>query len=111
MQCRIIKREQWYIPEGTALVLLGLQLALLGLVGQLLDNLGDRLDATGIGTLDNGGDQSSGCGDRDRDVNVLELLGVVARAELDIGLGNVAQGQGSSLDQKVVHRDLDFELV
>jgi hypothetical protein len=93
------------------LVFLRLELVLLGSLSQFLDGGRNRLETTGLSTLDNGGDQSSGGGNSNRNVNVLELLNVVSGSKLDVGLGNIAQSQRSGLDQEVVDRDLDLELV
>lgn len=91
--------------DGTTLVLLGLELAVAGLLGEILDLGGDGLEATALNTGDDGGDETSGGGDGDRDVDAVELTDV-ALAPAGVDLGNLAAGNGHGLDQEVVDRQL-----
>lgn len=91
--------------DGTTLILLRLELAITGLLGERLDLARDGLEATALNTGDNRGDETSGCGNGNRDVDVVELADVaVAPARVD--LGNLAAGNSDSLDQEIVDGEL-----
>lgn len=91
--------------DGTTLILLRLELAITSLLGERLDLARDGLEATALNTGDNRGDKTSGCGNGNRDVDVVELADVtVAPARVD--LGNLAAGNSDSLDQEIVDREL-----
>ena len=95
--------------DGATLVLLGLELVIASLLGQLLDGVGDGLEATGLGASDDGGDEASGGGDGDGNVDGLELAdGIASPAGIDGG--NLLAGNGDGLDEEVVDRKLVLAL-
>lgn len=91
--------------NGATLVLLGLELAFAGLLGQLLDLVGNSLETTALDSSDDGGDETSGGGNSDRHIDSAELANVtLTPARVD--LGNLATGDGDSLDEEVVDGQL-----
>jgi hypothetical protein len=91
--------------DGTALVLLRLELAIASLLGKRLDLAGDGLEATTLDTGDDRGDKTSGGGNGDGDIDVVELADVTV-APAGVDLGNLSAGNGNGLDQEVVDGQL-----
>jgi hypothetical protein len=91
--------------NGTTLVLLGLELAITSLLGERLDLARDGLEATALNTGDDRGDETSGCGNGNRDVDVVELADVTV-APAGVDLGNLAAGDSDSLDEEIVDGEL-----
>ena len=91
--------------DGTALVLLGLELAVTSLLGKRLDLGGDGFKTTALDTSDDRGDKTSGGGNGDGNVDVVELADVTI-APAGVDLGNLSAGNGDGLDQEVVDGEL-----
>lgn len=87
--------------DGTALVLLGLELAIASLLGKRLDLRGDSLETTALNTGDDRGDETSRGGNGDGNVDGVELADVTV-APAGVDLGNLSAGNGDGLDQEVV---------
>lgn len=95
--------------DGAALVLLGLELVVTGLLGELLDLAGDGREAAALNASDNGGDEASGGGNGNGDVDRGELADrVIAPAGVDGR--DLLGGNGNGLDQEVVDRELVLAL-
>lgn len=95
--------------DGTALVLLGLELVVASLLGQLLDLAGDGLEATGIDTSDNRSDEAVGGGDGNGDINGVELAdGALAPA--GVGGRDLLAGDTDGLDEEIVDGQLVLAL-
>lgn len=95
--------------DGAALVLLGLELTIARLLGELLDLGGDGLEATSLDTGNNGGDEASGGGDGDRDVDSGELTDNIT-APAGIGGGDLLGSDTNGLDEEVVDGQLVLAL-
>lgn len=91
--------------DGTALVLLRLELVVAGLLGQLLDLAGNGLEATGVNAGDDRGDEAVGSGDGDGNVNGVELADSTL-APAGVGGRDLLAGNANGLDQEVVDGEL-----
>jgi len=91
--------------DGTALVLLGLELAVTSLLGKRLDLRGDGLKTTALDTSDDRGDKTSGGGNGDGNVDVVELADVTI-APAGVDLRDLSAGNGDGLDKEVVDGEL-----
>lgn len=91
--------------DGATLVLLRLELAIASLLGERLDLAGDGLETTALDTGDDRGDETSGGGNGDGDVDVVELADVTV-APAGVDLGNLSAGNSNGLDQEVVDGQL-----
>ena len=95
--------------EGTALVLLGLELVVTSTLAQVADLVGDAGETKTLDVLDNGGDQTGGSGHGNADVSGVVLADDGLAVNLDpagVDLGHLHEGGGAGLDQEVVDGQL-----
>ena len=95
--------------EGTALVLLGLQLVLAGTLAKILDLVGDAGQAETLNVLDDGGDQAGGSSHGNTDVSgaVLANDGLpVLLTPAGVDLGDLKQSHCAGLDQEIIDGEL-----
>jgi len=91
--------------EGAALVLVGLELVLSGLLGERLHLGRDTSEALEVSVGDDGGDEASISGDRNRDINIV-VVADVSLLPRAVDLRNLLEGSSGSLDDEVVDGEL-----
>lgn len=95
--------------EGTALVLLGLELVLASTLAEVADLVRDARQTQSVSTLDDRGDQAGGGGDGDTDIGGLVLADDNLAVDLNparVDLGNLQESGSTGLDQEVVDGQL-----
>jgi hypothetical protein len=92
--------------EGSSLVLLRLELTVTSLGSESLGLRRDGRETLATGVGDDGGDETGRGSDGDADVLSLVLTDEVS-VPSRVGLGDVLEGEGGSLDDEVVDRELD----
>lgn len=93
--------------EGSALVLVGLELAIAGLGSKRFDLRRDGLEALAVGILDDGGHEAGGGGDGDGNVSVRVLADNTLLLEPGrVDGGDLEESGGDTLDEEVVDGEL-----